>query len=66
MSETTKLMNFEEFRTATGEHLEAVRQQQEFFRDDTAADEIRRPGAIYMSGWTKWPDEIYVPVPDLG
>lgn len=66
MSETTKLMSFQEFRAATGEHAEAVRQQQEFFRDDAAADEIRRPGAISMSGWVKWADPIHVPVPVIG
>ena len=67
MSETTKLMNFEEFRAAASEPFgEAIRQQREFFRDAAAADQIQKPGAIPLSGWAKWPDGVDVLAPVAG
>lgn len=65
MSEPTKPMSFEEFRAAGGEHAEAVRQQREFFRDDAAADELRRPNVISMQTWRQW-DDGYALVPVAG
>ena len=66
MSETTRLMSFEEFRAAGGEHAEAVRQQQEFFRDDAAADEIRRQGGISMATWPNWENRVSAVIPVAG
>ena len=55
MSETTKLMSFQEFRASAGELFEqAVRQQREFFRDAAAADEVLRPGVISLGTWVQW------------
>jgi hypothetical protein len=66
MSENTKLMSFEEFRTSAGEQFgEAVRQQREFFREAAAADEVLRPGAISMGGWVQW-DPIHALSPVAG
>lgn len=68
MSETAKLMNFDEFRAscATGEKtnsfLEAVRQQLDHVRDTAAAEAILKPGAIRVLGWIQWPDSAYAPV----
>ena len=67
MSETAKLMNFDEFRaSAAGEEansfLEAVRQQRNYLRDTVAAEAILRPGAIRVLGWIQWPDSAYAPV----
>jgi hypothetical protein len=58
MSESTKLKNFEEFRAAEGEPFaEAIRQQREFLRDAAAADELLRPNAIALPGWSQWPPD---------
>lgn len=66
MSETTKLMNFEEFRAAASEPFgEAVRQQREFFRDDDAAGKLLQPNAISMGTWRQW-DDGYAFIPVAG
>lgn len=68
MSETAKLMNFDEFRAscAAGEEansfLEAVRQQRDYLRDTAAAEAILKPGAIRVLGWIEWPASAYAPV----
>ena len=67
MSETGKLMNFEEFRASCDALVEvdllgaAVRQQREHFQNTAAAEAITRAGALGMMGWAAWP-EISVPV----
>lgn len=50
-----RVMSFVEFRSAENEPFgEAVRQQRELFRDETAADSILRPDAIALGGWGVW------------
>jgi hypothetical protein len=62
MSESTKLMSFEEFRAAEAQPFgEAVRQQREFFRDAAAADAVLQPGAIRLAGWAEWPQHASHP-----
>jgi hypothetical protein len=67
MSETAKLMNFDEFRASCAASVEAepfaeaVRQQRDYLRDTTAAEALLRPGAIGAMGWIEWPDNV-VPV----
>ena len=61
MSETAKLMNFDEFRAscdaAVGAtpFVEAVRQQRDYLRDTAAAEAVLRPGTISARGWPEWP-----------
>lgn len=68
MSETARLMNFDEFRAscAAGEEansfLQAVRQQRDYLRDTASAESFLRPGAISILGWVEWPDSAYAPV----
>ena len=65
MSETTKLMNFEEFRAAEDVPFgEARRQHAEFFRNAAAADEVLDAGGITMAQWTNWDNNA--PVPSFG
>ncbi len=68
MSETARLMNFDEFRAscAPGQEassfLEAVRQQRDYLRDTASAESFLRPGAISILGWVPWPDSANAPV----
>ena len=61
MSETAKLMNFDEFRTSCDARddvkpfVEAVRQQRDYLRDTAAAEAVLKPGAISALGWPEWP-----------
>lgn len=59
MSKDRQLMNFEEFR-ASEPMAEVVRQQREHFRDDRAAEELLRPGALAVRGWPEWPSATKV------
>lgn len=66
MSETAKLMNFDEFRASCdGEEakpfVEAVRQQRDYLRDTEAAEAVLKVGSISALGWIEWPDNA-VPV----
>ena len=62
MSETAKLMNFDEFRASCDggveekPFVEAVRQQRDYLRDTAAAEAVLRPGAMGAMGWVVWED----------
>jgi hypothetical protein len=51
MSNDDRLMTFEEFRT---NREDVVQQQNEFFRDHDATEEVLRPGGLGVSDWTPW------------
>lgn len=62
MSESTKLMSFEEFRAAGGGTFTGVvQQQQAFFRDEAAANAMLEPGAVPLAGWAVWDGNAFVP-----
>ena len=68
MSETFKLMNFDEFRASCDAaveatpFVEAVQQQRTYLHDTAAAESFLRPGALRVLGWVQWPDSAYAPV----
>lgn len=58
MSENTKWMSFDEFRTSGDEQ---VRQERELFTDPAAAQAVLQPGKLSgMGGWLPWPDDVAI------